>query len=1619
MCFFSFGSLFADFGRCLIECHNALHSIMCFVSSSRTVAGYRAFHRLRRSLAALLLSLPLLFGLAAPDEAYAQSCNVSNAITDAEGAFDHHRQGGKGLPVATATYQALIALGDTTLPAWSGSNISGAAPTTPISEAGLRTVLTSQNELGQNSWSGWTTILNALNCLEAALPAVTITSESNPITDLIQMSKATWKVAEFGNDSDNARSLRAVVEIGDGLSPKGHDRTINYTVGGTAARGDGKDYTIDGCTNQPCSVRLPANRHSAVITINVKNDGLDENNETIILTLQDGSGYTVNNTRKTTTVTINDDDTRGLTFYRKWPDVKEGRSATYTVKLASQPTAAVTVNIASDNPDVTVTPTSLTFNPSGSNLWSRARTVTIDAAQDDDAVDDDAILTHTTSGGDYGGAKALSIDRPVSVDDDDTSTTTGPQLPRIDLTAGPAVTEGAAASFTVNADPAPAGRITVSVEVTEPLGKDFVAASEERVRTVTLNAGATSATFTVPTVDDNTDEDDGAVQVGVNEGTGYNAGQGAAVTVLDDDGPTQPVASFVSGSSIELEDAGTGNVMVNLSSVAPSGGLTIGYNISGTATAGSGNDFTIQNSGTLSIVAGATSATIAVAINDDSSIENAETVILTLTDGTGYTLGTTTVHTLTITDNDGTGQAILSLSGPADANEGNSGTSDKYFTVSLSKAPSRFVSWQLCFTGTATIDVSGGGTISANADYQPISGQTPIDLTGRNPVCTSRIFRTSDSSFTNTDLGVRIKGDTDSESDETVIATLSIDDGPADVVLGTAVATYTIRNDDTPQPAGTTPTASFASGSSSAIENAGTRNVTVNISPAPSGGLTLGYSVSGTAAAGNDFTIQGSGTVTVAAGATTATIPVVINDDSASENAETVILTLTSGTGYTRGSPTVHTLTITDNDGGQPSPIQPSITIRADIASVEEGTPAGFTVLASPAPTSDLTISLRVSETTAEGQDYIAISDEGTQTITLNADTTSARYAVPTKDNTTEEPDGRVTVVVESGLDYSVSSTSASASVTIADNDGHEISFASDIGQIREGGVHTISVHIDPATTSPLTLRYRLSGTATLEEDYRVQTPGVVQVPAGKSEALIVIESIADEVDESRETVVLTLEKGSGLTIGTSRTHELTLIDAREASLEAGWSWLVRFGRTVAQQVVDSISQRLRATRIEGTQVNVAGAQVPVGQSRAFGTFEPPTTNRPIDDFDTHSQISAQGSTQTLSEREVIQSSSFMSGSETDAEGGNLVVWGQASHSSFEGREKDLSLDGDSTSVILGADYAQQFWQAGATLILSEGKGDYRDEDVSGEVEASLTSIVPWAAVQATERVQLWGALGTGDGDLQLTEEESDTLKTNIDWSMAAAGLRSVLVPASAEYGVQLSFVGDALWVETKADPIEGLSIADAEASRLRLGLEGQHSMDVSSGAEVISRLEFGLRKDSGDAETGDGIEVGGGVTWSDARRGLTIELAGHKLLTYDADELEDEGFSLSFDYDPVPDSAEGLSLSLNQEVGVRAKDGLEAVFGSEPLATRTDGEKENRMRLEAAYGVPVLGGRFIGSPHMGLGLATGSREYSLGWKVTPERHAPDLSFGVRATRTESDALVPAHAIRFETVFRW
>ena len=130
--------------------------------------------------------------------------------------------------------------------------------------------------------------------------------------------------------------------------------------------------------------------------------------------------------------------TIGLTFSATALTVAEGLSGTYTVKLAVQPSANVTVTIAGwSNTDVTVdtdpgatgNQNTLTFTTTN---WDDAKTVTVAAGADDDESDDSVTLTHTAAGGNYA---SVTGSVAVTVDDDDRPNLSYPALPTV-LRAG-------------------------------------------------------------------------------------------------------------------------------------------------------------------------------------------------------------------------------------------------------------------------------------------------------------------------------------------------------------------------------------------------------------------------------------------------------------------------------------------------------------------------------------------------------------------------------------------------------------------------------------------------------------------------------------------------------------------------------------------------------------------------------------------------------------------------------------------------------------------------------------------------------------------------------------------------------------------------------------------------------------------------------------------------------------------------------------------------------------------------------------------------------------------------------------------------------------------------------
>ena len=550
------------------------------------------------------------------------------------------------------------------------------------------------------------------------------------------------------------------------------------------------------------------------------------------------------------------------------------------------------------------------------------------------------------------------------------------------------------------------------------------------------------------------------------------------------------------------------------------------------------------------------------------------------------------------------------------------------------------------------------------------------------------------------------------------------------------------------------------------------------------------------------------------------------------------------------------------------------------------------------------------------------------------------------------------------------------------------------------------------ATDSGDTLTYTLEGTDAASFDI-VSTSGQIRTKSGvtydyETKSSYALTVRAEDRNGGSDTIAVTI----------------TVTDVEDSPAVRGW--LGRFGRTVSGQVLDAVEERLRATRAAGVSVRVAGQSIDLATKAApEDEAEKESRSRLAAVSDRLGQETQDGKRAGMQSRtptgpEAMMGSSFALAAKTHG-GGSAVVWGRMAQSRFSGRAGGLSLDSDVTTGLLGAEYARGPLAGGAVLSNSRGKGGYGG-DAAGRVAASMTALTPWAGYKVSERLSVWGALGYGAGELTLTPKAQPGQNTDLAMRLAAGGARGTVVDGD---GPKLDAVADARWVRTTSEKVSSsdghLAATSADVTRLRLGLEGSWAMTLDDqGATVTPRLSFGVRHDGGDAETGFGADIGGGVLLAMPARGLSVSLEGRGLLVHEAKGFIDTGFGASVAWDQAPSSKRGLSLTVRHSVGGSATGGKDALFSREVM----DGLAANgNQRLEGrvGYGLAVYGDRFTGTPELGYGLSDSGRDLSLGWRLTREgRDAGSFGASLETTRRETaNDNDPEHGIGFRLTARW
>ena len=583
--------------------------------------------------------------------------------------------------------------------------------------------------------------------------------------------------------------------------------------------------------------------------------------------------------------------------------------------------------------------------------------------------------------------------------------------------------------------------------------------------------------------------------------------------------------------------------------------------------------------------------------------------------------------------------------------------------------------------------------------------------------------------------------------------------------------------------------------------------------------------------------------------------------------------------------------------------------------------------------------------------------------------------------------------------------------------------------RVREAANATVdfAVTMSRAATATVTVDYATSdGTATAGADYRAAT-GTLTFVSGETAKTVSVAVIEDDHDEGEETLTLTLSNVSG---GNAWLKDATATGAIENTDAMPQAWLARFGRTVAGQVVDAVESRFAAARQPGMAVNLAGQALPrwsaggtdAGARERLAAFPDRLGGR---------QDGAAGAgygSRALTERDLLTGTSFSLTARAGDAGGLVSLWGRGAVSRFDGRGGGLSLDGEVASAMLGTDWTggsgPGAWTAGLLLSHSRGEGGYRGAS-EGTVSSTVTGLYPYGRFMVNPRVTLWGVAGYGAGTLTLTPKTAEAdvkdspIRTDMALTMAAAGVRGVAFAAPAEGGFELAVTSDAMVARSSSEKTAGLVAAEAGAIRLRLGLEGSWRGIALGGGELTPRLETAMRHDGGDAETGFGLDLGGGLAWSHPASGISADLSGRGLLTHEAGGFRERGLSGSFAWDPGQGSGLGPKLALTQTLGASAAGGMDALLGRESLAglaandTGEDELQQRRLELKLGYGFPAFGDRFTSTPELGLGLSNGRREYSLGWRLNRVQGPAALELRLEATRREetNDSEDPVHGI--------
>ena len=1323
------------------------------------------------------------------------------------------------------------------------------------------------------------------------------------------------------------------------------------------------DYSLSA--NRVLTIAASQTAGTGEVTITGVDDDVDAADKTVQV-----QGAAVNSLGVTdpsdVELTLEDDDTRGVTVSKTELDIDEGADGEYTVVLTSEPTGTVTVTPVRSSGDTDVTVSGVLTFTAGD--WNTPQAVTVSAGQDGDAVDDTAVIGHTVSGADYGGVTAAPVH--VTVDDDETGSS------GVTLTVSPeSVSEGAAATtitVTASLDGGTRGEetpVAVTVESgTAESGTDFAAVAGFTI-TIPANGQSNTGTFSLSPIQDTEDEPDETLSVNGSV-TGLTVTP-AGVEITDDDAsPT--VTLSLSDASIG-EDAGVATVTASLnhaSSVATT--VTVSVSPDAPATA---SDYSLSANRVLTIAAGQTAGTGEVTItgvdNDVDAADKTVQVKGTASNTLGIA-GPSDVE-LTLEDDDTRGVTVSKTE--LDIDEG----ADGEYTVVLTSEP----------TGQVTVTPSRS------------SGDTDVTVSG---VLT---FTAGD---WNTPQAVTVSAGQDGDAaDDTAVIGHTV--SGADYGGVTAASVEVSVDDDETASSGVTLTVSPESVSEGAA--ATTITVTASLNGGTRGEATpVAVTVeSGTAESGTDFAAVAGFTITIPANgqSNTGTFSLSPIQDTVDEANETVLVGgTTSVTGYAVTGAEVE---IADDDESPRG-----IEVEPPGLTVGEGDETGgiFHVKLTVQPSEDVTVAVAVPP----GSGLTAVPSELrfspsnwaiAQTVTVTAG--------EDEDEDSEPMTVRLTYTATGAGYEEEPATEVSVTITDQIDPGQpELRVAGARGAEADGQL-VFELTLNRAAVGEVSVAFATrDGTARAGEDYDALS-GIASIAAGEHATRVAVPLRVDVLREPDESFVLVLSNAQGVRLA---DHQATGVIVDEAAMAS--QWLARFARLAGDHVMAAVEEQITAPRGGASHVTVAGHRLggdadffgadarrldafgnagfgpaPWPSQRTGAAFRQAAAPHLATGLSPVAGWQAQPGQRTVSGTELLANSAFLLNAGPGG-GQGAAVWGRSDYTRFDHLGDGLQTPGEALSATVGVDFACAGCLLGIALSHTRVEADYGiPGQTSGTLESTVTGLYPYFGVQFAERFSVWGLAGRGQGELiSAPDTGARRAKIDIETGLAGFGARAELLAPDKAFSLALKT--DAFIARATSDAAEGTLEAAGEWRRARLGLEGSWLAEFDSGAALRSSLEVAALQDAGDAENGLGAEVGASLQVIDVAPGLRLGLSVRGLVSHESDDYEEWGGSGSLRYDPDPASLAGPLVSLTHYWGAALQHARRSNALSRPpmpLLARRDEQRS----VQFAYGFESFG--TLGMPWARVGTTGAGEDYRVGYSLFTHWGTPSVEFGRSALGRE------------------